>query len=86
MPPALAFINPRLSTRNVGDHFIEDSVKRILAFDKEVCDFVDLVALPDPADLFDAKLREALGGGAESAASEPDPARGLKTSTMPKDG
>ena len=29
----LAFINPRLSTRNVGDFFIEDSVKRILQYD-----------------------------------------------------
>ncbi|MFT4637697.1 MAG: polysaccharide pyruvyl transferase WcaK-like protein [Verrucomicrobiales bacterium] len=35
MPAALAFINPRLSTRNVGDHFIEDSVKRILTYDPE---------------------------------------------------
>lgn len=31
----LAFINPRLSTRNVGDFFIEDSVKRILQYDVE---------------------------------------------------
>ena len=30
----LAFINPRLSTRNVGDLFIEDSVKRILVYDR----------------------------------------------------
>lgn len=33
MSKALAFINPRLSTKNVGDFFIEDSVKRILAYD-----------------------------------------------------
>ena len=33
MRKALAFINPRLSTRNVGDIFIEDSTKRILAYD-----------------------------------------------------
>jgi hypothetical protein len=30
---ALAFINPSLSTTNVGDLFIEDSVKRILVYD-----------------------------------------------------
>lgn len=35
MPPALAFINPCLSTRNVGDLFIEDSVKRLLDFDRQ---------------------------------------------------
>jgi len=34
MTRALAFINPCLSTRNVGDLFIEDSVKRILDFDR----------------------------------------------------
>lgn len=41
MSKALAFINPRLSTRNVGDYFIEDSVKRILAFDPETSIDVD---------------------------------------------
>ncbi len=30
---ALAFINPRLTTKNVGDIFIEDSLKRILVHD-----------------------------------------------------
>jgi polysaccharide pyruvyl transferase WcaK-like protein len=35
MPKAIAFINPRLTTRNVGDMFIEDSVKRILVYDRE---------------------------------------------------
>jgi hypothetical protein len=34
MARVLAFINPSLSTRNVGDLFIEDSVKRILVFDR----------------------------------------------------
>ncbi len=34
MARTLAFINPRLSTRNVGDLFIEDSVKRILVYDR----------------------------------------------------
>jgi len=33
MHRVLAFINPRLSTRNVGDLFIEDAVKRILSYD-----------------------------------------------------
>jgi polysaccharide pyruvyl transferase WcaK-like protein len=32
---AIAFVNPSLSTRNVGDLFIEDSVKRILLHDPE---------------------------------------------------
>ncbi|MBI4605363.1 MAG: polysaccharide pyruvyl transferase family protein [Planctomycetes bacterium] len=35
MPRALAFINPRLSTSNAGDVFIEDSLKRILVYDPE---------------------------------------------------
>lgn len=35
MAQALAFINPRLTTENVGDLFIEDSVKRILVFDRD---------------------------------------------------
>jgi hypothetical protein len=34
MSQTLAFINPRLSTQNVGDLFIEDSVKRILDYDR----------------------------------------------------
>lgn len=33
MSQAIAFINPKLSTSNVGDLFIEDSVKRILDYD-----------------------------------------------------
>ncbi len=33
MHRVLAFINPKLSTRNVGDLFIEDAVKRILSYD-----------------------------------------------------
>jgi len=32
---AMAFINPSLSTRNVGDLFIEDSAKRILRYEAE---------------------------------------------------
>ena len=35
MPHALTFINPSLSTQNVGDLFIEDSVKRILIHDRQ---------------------------------------------------
>jgi polysaccharide pyruvyl transferase WcaK-like protein len=35
MSKAIAFINPRLSTSNVGDFFIEDSVKRIIDYDPE---------------------------------------------------
>lgn len=35
MSQAIAFINPRLSTNNVGDYFIEDSAKRLIAYDKE---------------------------------------------------
>lgn len=33
MPKALAFINPSISTRNIGDIFIEDAAKRILVYD-----------------------------------------------------
>jgi hypothetical protein len=33
MSRALAFLNPRTTTENVGDIFIEDSVKRILVYD-----------------------------------------------------
>lgn len=35
MSQAIAFINPRVSTSNVGDFFIEDSVKRIIEHDVE---------------------------------------------------
>lgn len=35
MSQAIAFINPKVSTTNVGDFFIEDSVKRIVAHDPE---------------------------------------------------
>src|SRR5262245_16932939 len=39
MPRTLAFINPRLTTRNVGDLFIEESAKRILSYDRDTsCD------------------------------------------------
>ncbi|MBI4600442.1 MAG: polysaccharide pyruvyl transferase family protein [Planctomycetes bacterium] len=34
MARAIAFINPRLTTKNVGDIFIEDSAKRILVYDR----------------------------------------------------
>lgn len=40
MAQKIAFINPRLSTNNVGDHFIEDSVKKILNYD--AVDSVDI--------------------------------------------
>lgn len=49
MSQAIAFINPRLSTSNVGDLFIEDSVKRILDF--------------DPARSIDIDPRKPLGPG-----------------------
>ena len=35
MKKTIAFINPRLSTQNVGDYFIEDSLKKILDFDSD---------------------------------------------------
>lgn len=35
MTQAIAFINPKISTTNVGDFFIEDSVKRIIDYDSE---------------------------------------------------
>jgi len=35
VPPAIAFLNPRLTTKNVGDIFIESSVKGILEFDAD---------------------------------------------------
>ncbi len=35
MARVLAFINPALSTQNVGDLFIEDSIRRILDYDRE---------------------------------------------------
>ncbi len=35
MSQIIAFLNPKLTTTNVGDYFIEDSVKRILKFDSE---------------------------------------------------
>ncbi len=35
MSQIIAFINPKVSTSNVGDYFIEDSVKRVLNYDKE---------------------------------------------------
>ena len=35
MSQAIAFINPKVSTSNVGDYFIENSVKRIVTHDPE---------------------------------------------------
>lgn len=35
MLDVVSFINPRLSSKNVGDIFIDDSVKRILKYDRE---------------------------------------------------
>jgi polysaccharide pyruvyl transferase WcaK-like protein len=37
----IAFINPSLSTENVGDLFIEDSVKRVLNYDKDTSIDID---------------------------------------------
>ena len=41
MSRAIAFINPSLTTRNVGDLFIADSVKRILRFDPKASIDID---------------------------------------------
>jgi hypothetical protein len=41
MACVVAFINPRLSTSNVGDVFIEDGVKRILRYDAEASFDID---------------------------------------------
>ena len=51
MARALAFINPSLSTTNVGDLFIEDSVKRILAFDRQRSIDIDPRRPLTPADI-----------------------------------
>lgn len=54
MHRVLAFINPRLTTRNVGDLFIEDAVKRILSYD--VAESVDI----DPRQPITAAHIEAI--------------------------
>lgn len=51
MARALAFINPSLSTTNVGDLFIEDSVKRILVFDRQRSIDIDPRRRLTPADI-----------------------------------
>ncbi|MGH1372420.1 MAG: polysaccharide pyruvyl transferase family protein [Cellvibrionaceae bacterium] len=51
MAQKVAFINPRLSTNNVGDHFIEDSVKKILAYDKELSIDIDPRKPLNPGDI-----------------------------------
>ena len=51
MSQAIAFINPRLSTANVGDIFIEDSVKRILDFDPERSVDIDPRKPLNPGDI-----------------------------------
>lgn len=51
MSQAIAFINPKLSTNNVGDYFIEDSVKRILDYDKERSIDIDPRKPLNPGDI-----------------------------------
>jgi polysaccharide pyruvyl transferase WcaK-like protein len=41
MAPTLAFINPRLTTKNVGDLFIEESAKRVLSYNRAASFDVD---------------------------------------------
>lgn len=56
MSQAIAFINPRLSTHNVGDFFIEDSVKRIIDYDPERSIDVDPKQPLDPQTM--ARINE----------------------------
>lgn len=51
MSQAIAFINPKLSTSNVGDYFIEDSVKRLLNYDKERSIDIDPRKPLNPGDI-----------------------------------
>ncbi|MCD6534259.1 MAG: polysaccharide pyruvyl transferase family protein [Deltaproteobacteria bacterium] len=51
MGQAIAFINPKISTKNVGDYFIEDSVKRLLDFDKERSVEIDPRRPLNPGDI-----------------------------------
>ena len=51
MARTLAFINPRLTTTNVGDLFIEDSAKRILRYDHDTSFDIDPRRPISPADL-----------------------------------
>lgn len=51
MPGALAFIDPSLSTQNVGDLFIADSVRRILRFDEAASPRIDPRKPVTPADI-----------------------------------
>lgn len=51
MARTLAFINPRLTTKNVGDLFIEDSAKRILHYDRRGSFDIDPRRPLAPADL-----------------------------------
>jgi polysaccharide pyruvyl transferase WcaK-like protein len=51
MARILAFINPRLSSANVGDVFIEDSVKHILTYDRAASFDIDPRKPILPADI-----------------------------------
>lgn len=51
MTQKVAFINPRLSTSNVGDFFIEDSVKKILNYDKDASIDIDPRKPLNPGDI-----------------------------------
>ena len=51
MSQAIAFINPKVSTSNVGDFFIEDSVKRIVAHDPERSIDIDPRKPLNPGDI-----------------------------------
>jgi Polysaccharide pyruvyl transferase len=56
---ALAFINPSLSTTNVGDLFIEDSVKRILVFDRQRSIDIDPRRSPTPDNIAQINATDA---------------------------
>lgn len=58
MPSTIAFINPAVSTENVGDLFIVDSLKRILDFNAEQSFDVD-PRKPISRDIIDQINREA---------------------------
>src|SRR5918997_3620864 len=58
MASVIAFINPAVSTENVGDLFIVDSLKRILVHDRTRSFDVD-PRKPIPRDTIDRINREA---------------------------
>ena len=59
MAQNLAFISPHLTTSNVGDLFINDSVKRILVFDREHSTDIDPRRPITPRDIDEINQRDA---------------------------